>query len=144
VSVAIITGSAGLIGSEGIAFFIQQGLEVVGIGNDMRRVFLDWKINPNHTYNSGIRKYLSIAQTLHSLFDSSKVAADVLVQEYGRYFGLLTACFPVRYLTGLNPRGGGGYSNCLMSEAINLCREIGRHDFKWTYPKHNGIGDHTG
>jgi CDP-paratose 2-epimerase len=38
---------------------------------------------------------MSIDQTLHSLFGASKVAADVLVQEYGRYFGMKTACFPL-------------------------------------------------
>ena len=38
-AVAIITGAAGLIGSEAAAFFSEQGLEVVGIDNDMRRHF---------------------------------------------------------------------------------------------------------
>ena len=36
---------------------------------------------------------MSIDQTKHSLFGASKVAADVLVQEYGRYFGMKTAAF---------------------------------------------------
>jgi CDP-paratose 2-epimerase len=219
VSIAIITGSAGLIGSEATAFFVQQGFEVVGIDNDMRRVFfgddastawnrqrleqslganyshvevdirdneaitklfkhyssnialvihtaaqpshdwaardpimdftvnangtlnlleathryapeaafiftstnkvygdtpnrlplveLDsrWEIDPNHTYHSGIREDMSIDQTLHSLFGASKVAADVLVQEFGRYFGLRTACFRGGCLTGPNHSG---------------------------------------
>ena len=39
-SVAIITGPAGLIGSEAVEFFAGLGFEVVGIDNDMRRVFL--------------------------------------------------------------------------------------------------------
>ena len=39
-------------------------------------------------------------QSLHSLFGASKVAADVLVQEYGRYFGMRTACFRGGTLTG--------------------------------------------
>jgi hypothetical protein len=38
---------------------------------------------------------MSIDQTMHSLFGASKVAADVLVQEYGRYFGMKTVCFRV-------------------------------------------------
>lgn len=38
-SIALITGSAGLIGSEAVKFFAEQGFEVVGIDNDMRRVF---------------------------------------------------------------------------------------------------------
>ncbi len=218
-SVAIITGSAGLIGSEATRFFAQQGLDVVGIDNDMRRVFFGedasttwnrqrleknlgaqythrevdirdneaitkifheygsnialvihtaaqpshdwaardpmmdfsvnangtlnlleatrqycpeapfiftstnkvygdtpnrlplieqetrWEIDPNHTYKSGIREDMSIDQTLHSLFGASKVAADVLVQEYGRYFGVRTACFRGGCLTGPNHSG---------------------------------------
>ena len=48
---------------------------------------------------------MSIDQTLHSLFGASKVAADVLVQEYGRYFGLRTVCFRGGCLTGPNHAG---------------------------------------
>ena len=43
---------------------------------------------------------MSIDQTKHSLFGASKVAADVMVQEYGRYFGMRTACFRGGCLTG--------------------------------------------
>ena len=43
---------------------------------------------------------MSIDQTMHSLFGASKVAADVLVQEYGRYFAMKTACFRGGCLTG--------------------------------------------
>ena len=212
-SVAIITGSAGLIGSEAARHFAAFGLDVVGIDNDMRRVFfgdeastrwqrerleselaryrhedidirdaaaldrlfaqhkseivlvvhaaaqpshdwaardpqtdfavnatgtlnvleatrthcpeavviftstnkvygdlpnrlplveLDtrWEIDPSHPYAAGIPESMSIDQSLHSLFGASKVAADVLVQEYGRYFGLRTACFRGGCLTG--------------------------------------------
>ncbi|GAC1538630.1 MAG: NAD-dependent epimerase/dehydratase family protein [Herpetosiphon sp.] len=218
-SVAIITGSAGLIGSEAATYFAAQGLEVVGIDNNMRQVFfgadastdwqrqkleqtlgaryqhvdcdirdaapiqalfkrygsaislvvhtaaqpshdwaarepatdftvnangtlnmleatrlhapdavfiftstnkvygdtpnqlplieqeLRWEIDPGHTYATGIREDMSIDQTLHSLFGASKVAADVMVQEYGRYFGLRTACFRGGCLTGPNHSG---------------------------------------
>ena len=48
---------------------------------------------------------MSIDQALHSLFGASKVAADVLVQEYGRYFGMRTACFRGGCLTGPNHSG---------------------------------------
>jgi CDP-paratose 2-epimerase len=43
---------------------------------------------------------MSIDQCLHSVFGAGKVAADVLVQEYGRYFGLKTVCFRGGCLTG--------------------------------------------
>lgn len=64
-----------------------------------------WEIDPSHTYAQGIREDMSIDQTLHSLFGASKVAADVLVQEYGRYFGMKTACFRGGCLTGPNHSG---------------------------------------
>ncbi len=48
---------------------------------------------------------MSIDGTLHSLFGASKVAADILVQEYGRYFGMKTACFRGGCLTGPNHSG---------------------------------------
>jgi CDP-paratose 2-epimerase len=61
-----------------------------------------WEIVPGHTYEQGIREDMSIDQTLHSLLGVSKVAADVLVQEYGRYFGIRTACFRSGCLTSFN------------------------------------------
>ena len=59
-----------------------------------------WEIQPGHEYEPGISETMSIDQTKHSLFGASKVAADVLVQEYGNYFGLKTACFRGGCLTG--------------------------------------------
>lgn len=55
-----------------------------------------WEIDPAHTYASGIREDMPIDQTMHSLFGASKVAANILVQEYGRYFGLRSARVPDR------------------------------------------------
>jgi len=215
-TVAIISGSAGLIGSEASLYFGQLGFDVVGIDNDMRRVFFgetastawnvdrlhshlgeryqhhsldirdrdailklfqhygadigliihtaaqpshDWaakepftdfdinavgtlnfleatrqhcpeapfiftstnkvygdtpnrlplieqelryEIDPSHTYLHGIREDMSIDHCLHSIFGASKVAADVMVQEYGRYFQIPTACFRGGTLTGPN------------------------------------------
>lgn len=59
-----------------------------------------WEIDVKHPYFIGIDETMSIDQTKHSLFGASKVAADVLVQEYGRYFGMKTACFRGGCLTG--------------------------------------------
>ena len=61
---------------------------------------LRWEIEPGHEYEPGISETMSIDHTKHSLFGASKVAADVLVQEYGRYFGMPTACFRGGCLTG--------------------------------------------
>ena len=213
-SVAIITGSAGLIGSEAVGYFVDKGMDVVGIDNDMRSRFFGeeastawnrdrltathgskythesidirddasidkiyqrygsdislilhtaaqpshdwaarepktdfsvnangtlnlleatrqfapngvfiftstnkvygdrpntlplveqdsrWEIDPTHTYANGIREDMPLDQCMHSLFGASKVAADVLVQEYGRYFDIPTACFRGGCLTG--------------------------------------------
>jgi len=64
-----------------------------------------WEIDPTHKYRKGIDESMSIDLTKHSLFGASKVAADVLVQEYGRYFGMKTACFRGGCLTGPNHSG---------------------------------------
>jgi CDP-paratose 2-epimerase len=213
-SVVLVTGSAGLIGAESVRFFAAQGFDIVGIDNDMRRVFfgneastawsrqrleievkayrhLDgdirdaalmdtvfaryggavaavihtaaqpshdwaasdpqtdftvnangtlnlleaarrhcpqapfiftstnkvygdapnllplieqerrWEVSPEHPFAAhGIDESMSVDSCLHSLFGASKLAADVLVQEYGRYFGMRTACFRGGCLTG--------------------------------------------
>ncbi len=218
-SVAVVTGSAGLIGSETVQFFCELGFEVVGIDNDMRRYFFGdeastawnrsllehkfptryrhfnidirdqaevdkvfkeyganivlvvhtaaqpshdwaardpltdftvnangtlilleatrryspnavfiftstnkvygdtpnrlplleletrWEIDPTHPYNQGIDEKMSIDTSKHSLFGASKVAADILVQEYGQYFDMPTACFRGGCLTGPNHSG---------------------------------------
>jgi CDP-paratose 2-epimerase len=217
-SVAVITGSAGLIGSEAVRFFGRLGMKIVGIDNDMRKVFFGeeastewnrksleselpnydhrnvdirdytaiknifehfgkdisliihtaaqpshdwaasdpfadfsvnangtlnllqatreycpeavfiftstnkvygdlpnrlplieqetrWEIDSSHQYYGGISEDMSIDQCKHSLFGASKVAADVLVQEYGRYFGIRTVSFRGGCLTGPNHSG---------------------------------------
>ncbi len=213
-SVAIITGSAGLIGAESVRFFSRKGFEIAGIDNNMRKVFFgeeastewsrkrleseinnyahydsdirdktamenifkkygedtkliihaaaqpshdwaardpftDFTINANGTlvllemarkhcpntvfiftstnkvygdspnnlplveldtrweidkshpyYKNGIDENISIDKTKHSLFGASKLAADILVQEYGKYFNMKTVCFRGGCLTG--------------------------------------------
>ena len=56
-------------------------------------------------YADGIREEFPIDQSKHSLFGASKVAADVMVQEYGRYFGMKTCCLRGGCLTGPNHSG---------------------------------------
>jgi CDP-paratose 2-epimerase len=56
-------------------------------------------------YANGIAEDFSIDQSKHSLFGASKVAADVLVQEYGRYFNMPTCCLRGGCLTGPNHSG---------------------------------------
>jgi CDP-paratose 2-epimerase len=56
-------------------------------------------------YADGIAESFSIDQSKHSIFGASKVAADVMVQEYGRYFDMPTACLRGGCLTGPNHSG---------------------------------------
>jgi CDP-paratose 2-epimerase len=211
----LVTGSSGLIGSEAVAFFDARGWEVLGVDNNMRRVFFgadgdttwnlerlrrltkrfthhdldirqrdamlalfaasrpdlvvhcaaqpshdlarerpfdDFEVNAlgtlhlleatrqhcrdspfvfmssNKVYGDapnerplrelptrfdyadpadaeGIGEGCRVDATLHSLFGASKLAADVLVQEYGRYFGIPTVCYRGGCLTGPNHSG---------------------------------------
>jgi CDP-paratose 2-epimerase len=218
-SVAVITGSFGLVGSEAASFFGSLGWDVIGIDNDMRRVFFgpeastraqerilkkqlgrryihylvdvrdqatlarifkkyapairlvihaaaqpshDWaaqdprtdftinangtlnlletarsfapstvfiyvstnkvygdapnrlpliekekrfEIDPVHPYQDGIPEAMPIDRSLHSLFGVSKASADLLVQEYGRYFGMPTVSFRCGCITGHRQAG---------------------------------------
>ena len=81
-----------------------------------------WEIVSGHAYHDrGIDEQMSIDHTAHSLFGASKVAADVLVQEYGRHFHMKTAVFRSGCLTG--PRHSGvqqhGFLSYLMKCAIS-------------------------
>src|SRR5207244_11850859 len=51
----------------------------------LRELEKRWEIEPGHEYEPGISETMSIDYTKHSLFGASKAAADILVQEYGRY-----------------------------------------------------------
>ncbi len=65
-----------------------------------------WEVAPDHPYHAhGIDELMSLDHTTHSVFGASKVAADILVQEYGRYFNLKTATFRGGCLTGANHSG---------------------------------------
>jgi CDP-paratose 2-epimerase len=229
-ALALVTGSAGLIGSESVKFLIDKGLDVVGIDNNMREYFFgkdastvwnrdfliqkyknyyhfnidirnneelekifkkfkfdliihtaaqpshDWAANEpitdftinangtllllenfrkhcpdavfiftstnkvygdtpnklpleehekrfeipkNHKYYNGIDESMSIDQSLHSLFGASKVAADILVQEYGKYFHLKTVCFRGGCLTG--PAHSGTMLHGFLSYLMRCC-----------------------
>lgn len=73
-----------------------------------------WEIDKNHPYYShGIDEHMSIDHSKHSLFGASKVAADILAQEYGRYFGLKTGVFRGGCLTG--PKHSGAQLHGFLS-----------------------------
>lgn len=82
---------------------------------------LRWEIAESHPYfTNGIDESMSIDHCKHSLFGASKVAADVLVQEYGRYFGMKTGTFRGGCLTGPNHSGAQlhGFLSYLMKCTI--------------------------
>lgn len=79
-----------------------------------------WEIEATHPFYNGIDETMSIDHCKHSLFGASKVAADVLVQEYGRYFGMKTASFRGGCLTGPDHSGAElhGFLSYLMKCTI--------------------------
>jgi len=83
---------------------------------------LRWEIKESHPYfANGIDESMSIDNSKHSIFGASKVAADILVQEYGKYFGMKTGVFRGGCLTGPNHSGAQlhGFLAFLMKCAIN-------------------------
>lgn len=81
-----------------------------------------WEVDRSHPYfEHGIDEHMSIDHSKHSLFGASKVAADVMVQEYGRYFGMKTGVFRGGCLTG--PKHSGtqlhGFLSYLMRCAVD-------------------------
>lgn len=80
-----------------------------------------WEVAPDHPFRAhGIDESMSIDQCKHSVFGASKVAADVMVQEYGRYFGMKTVLFRGGCLTGPGHSGAElhGFLSYLMKCAM--------------------------
>jgi CDP-paratose 2-epimerase len=91
--------------------------------NELPLVELDgrWEVASDHLFaEHGIDESMSVDTCLHSLFGASKLAADVLVQEYGRYFGMKTVCFRGGCLTGPGHSGAElhGFLAYLMKCAV--------------------------
>ena len=75
--------------------------------NNLPLIELDsrYELLPENKFYKGIDETMSIDQTKHSLFGVSKTSADLLVQEYGRYFGIKTGIFRGGCLTGPSHAG---------------------------------------
>ena len=83
---------------------------------------LRYEIKKSHKFfKKGIDETMSIDHTTHSIFGASKTAADLLVQEYGRYFNLKTVTFRGGCLTGENHSGAQlhGFLSFLIKSIIN-------------------------
>src|SRR5881296_2647702 len=87
----------------------------------LRELEKRWEIEPGHEYEPGISETMSIDYTKHSLFGASKAAADLLVQEYGRYFGMPTVCLRGGCLTG--PAHAGTELHGFLSYIARAIRE---------------------
>ena len=84
-----------------------------------------WEIDKSHPYfEKGIDEQMSLDHTTHSIFGASKVAADVLVQEYGKYFNMKTATFRGGCLTG--PAHSGAKLHGFLSYLMK-CNITGEH-----------------
>ncbi len=83
-----------------------------------------WEIDESHPYFKGIDEQMSLDHTKHSIFGASKVAADVMTQEYGRYFGMKTGTFRGGCLTG--PRHSGAQLHGFLSYLMK-CAITGQH-----------------
>jgi len=80
-----------------------------------------WEVDASHPYaEHGIDESMSIDQCKHSVFGASKVGADVMVQEFGQYFGMKTAAFRGGCLTGPGHSGAElhGFLSYLMKCAM--------------------------
>lgn len=81
-------------------------------------------------YYKGIKETFTIDQSKHSIFGASKVAADIMVQEYGRYFNMPTCCLRGGCLTG--PNHSGVELHGFLSYLIK-CNLIGKKYFIYGY-----------
>ncbi len=79
-----------------------------------------WELPADHAYYPGIDESMSLDSCKHSIFGASKVAGDIMVQEYGRYFDMKTACFRGGCLTGPSHSGAQlhGFLSYLMKCAL--------------------------
>jgi CDP-paratose 2-epimerase len=89
----------------------------------LREIETRWEIESGHEYEPGIPETMSIDHSKHSLFGASKAAADLLVQEYGRYFGMPTVSFRGGCLTG--PAHAGTELHGFLSYLM-ICTVTGR------------------
>ena len=83
-----------------------------------------WELAEDHPYaEHGIDETMSIDRTLHSVFGASKLAADIMTQEYGNYFGLKTGIFRAGCLTG--PAHSGARLHGFLAYLVK-CAKTGR------------------
>lgn len=108
---------------QAVFIFLSTNKVYGDLANSLPLVELEsrWEIEESHRWwKNGIDESMSIDGTTHSLFGVSKAAADLLTQEYGKYFGMKTACFRGGCLTGPSHSGAElhGFLSYLMICAL--------------------------
>jgi len=94
--------------------------------NELNLVELDTRYDyEEEEYANGITEYFRIDQSTHSLFGASKLAADIVVQEYGRYFDLNTGVFRGGCLTG--PSHSGVELHGFLNYLIKVAKDGGQY-----------------
>ncbi len=89
-SIAIVTGSAGLIGSETVKFFADKGMEVVGIDNDMRRQFFGASASTNWVRDQLVESVSDYEHLEHDIRDIE--AMEALFKKYGKKISAVIHC----------------------------------------------------
>lgn len=82
----------------------------------LKELKLRWELPKTHKSYSGIDETMSLEECTHSIFGVSKASADLMVQEYGRYFNMKTACFRGGCLTG--PQHAGAQLHGFLSYLV--------------------------
>ena len=78
-----------------------------------------WELQRNHKYFMGIDESMSIDNATHSFFGVSKIYADTIVQEFGKNYGLKSACFRAGCITG--PEHSGAKLHGFLSYLVKVC-----------------------
>ncbi len=92
-----------------------------------------YEIAPDHPYSThGIDEHMSVDRSKHSLFGVSKLAADILAQEYGYYFGMKTAVFRCGCITG------GHHSGTQLHGFLSYLMQCVMNDIKYTIIGYKG------
>lgn len=106
---------------EAVFIFVSTNKVYGDLPNSLPLVELEkrYELPQDHKWFNGIDETMSIDQSTHSLFGVSKVAADLMVQEYGRYFGLKTGVFRGGCLTG--PAHSGTRLHGFLSYLVRCC-----------------------
>jgi len=122
--------------SPGAAFVFTSTNKVYGDRpNELPLVELEtrFELSPDHPfYEHGIDESMSLDRSTHSVFGASKLAADVMVQEYGRYFGLGTVAFRAGCITG------SGHAGAQLHGFLSYLVKCGLEDVEYRIFGHRG------